>query len=181
MHTRHVELTALANAIGGAVTAALVLARLAGDLLITYGAISPNLWLGLLVAAPLAFVVWLYSLHVQTDGFEPFEREASHTALWCWFVPGFNGAQPARLVWDVWRSVGLEHAPRFNYLIAVWWILVMVRCPLAALVLGGLSPWLLVLTHTLSGLLTVYVVLQTTSWMVARQRQDATQMIPVGF
>jgi hypothetical protein len=181
MNTRHVELTPLVNAAGGAITAALVLARVACDLLLTHEAISANVWVVLLVAAPLAFVVWLYSLHVQTDGFEPFEREASHTTLWCWFVPGFNGAQPPRLVWDVWRSLGLDESPRFVYVIGAWWFLVMARFPLAALAVGGFAPWLAVASHVVSGLLTCWVVVRVTAWMVVRQLREGVMRAPACF
>lgn len=172
------------NAAFGRFTAALVLTRLSFDLLIAAGALCDHYWLPLvlLLPAPLLFVMWLYGVHRQSDGVdEAHEREASHTALWCWFVPGFNGAQPVRLVWEVWRALGTEQAPRFAYVLGVWWTLVLVRCPLVALSFLGLPSWVLVAAHTLSGLLTAYVVLETTSWMVARQRQDWAHMTPTAF
>lgn len=175
------EVGPIANAGAGALTVGVVLARLVGDVLFVYGLIPLAVWCTLLVSAPLTFVVWLYSLHRQTDGFESFEREASHTALWCWFVPGFNGAQPARLMWDLWRSLGLAYSPRFVYVIATWWALVLVRWPLMALAVRCVFPWLAVVAHVLSGLLTCWVVVQMSGWMVQRQRCDAVRARPTAF
>ena len=126
-------------------------------------------WWGLIaVTTAVLFVLWLWASHrdVTLRGYNALE--ASHTALWCWGVPGFNGVQPALLVLEIWSGTGTplgDHA-RAPWWIYTWWVCWLLRVPCVCF--GVVGPgWerlvdLAVGLHFCSGALAVWLVAAVT-------------------
>lgn len=163
----------------GAVTALAVALRCAADLALVVGELSADKWLPLPLGSVVLFVIWLFLTHAHLARAGVRAAETSHTALWCWLIPGFGCVQPYFLARDLFQPVAaaddlddvedLDEPPAVrSRLVAVWWFFVLVRIPIGILVavfatsssLGALL--LFAVPHALAGALTLAVVIVAT-------------------
>lgn len=119
----------------GVVTACALVVRLVADVGVLAGRVQGGAWLGIAACTAVSFALWLCAAHRDLESCGYDAQEASHTALWCWVIPGFNGVQPALLAAEVWRGSGMAPGvtARVPWWVYAWWGCWLARIPTACL------------------------------------------------
>ena len=127
-------------------------------------------WSKLLFISPLAFIAWLFTQHLALRDVDAHPRERSHSAFWCWMVPGFNAVQPANLIADIWRTT-VPSVPVPRQALHAWWALVLLRVLLLwPAMWSDTMRAVFAATHVVCGAAIIYVIARTMrgAWRIER-------------